>query len=125
MQSQPLSAHYMTNDEGQIKTMCVVINIQLEIAKKMAKCSSLGLVWGRSYNWMISLFSLKLHLSWSRCFLALYNLAKMHLDLTFGGSWLNFPDTCPIKILLEGFYTRVLSMGTLFMVIFQLIRPAK
>ena len=54
MQSQPLSAHYMTNDEGQIKTMCVVINIQLEIAKKMAKCSSLGLVWGRSYNWMIS-----------------------------------------------------------------------
>ena len=44
MQSQPLSTHYMTNDEGQIKTMCVVINIQLEIAKKMAKCSSLGLV---------------------------------------------------------------------------------
>ena len=44
MQSQPLSTHYMTNDECQIKTMCVVINIQLEIAKKMAKCSSLGLV---------------------------------------------------------------------------------
>ena len=31
----------------------------------------------------------------------------MHLDLTFEGLWLNFPDTCPIKTLLEGLYTRI------------------
>ena len=44
--------------------------------------------------------------SWFRCFLALYNLAMIHLDLTFGGLWLDFLDTCLFKTLLEGFYTR-------------------
>ena len=34
MQGQPLSTHYMTKDESQIKTICVVINFQLEIALK-------------------------------------------------------------------------------------------
>ena len=34
MQGQPLSTHYMTMDESQIKTMCVVINFQLVIALK-------------------------------------------------------------------------------------------
>ena len=32
MQGQPLSTCYETKGESQIKTACVVINIQLEIA---------------------------------------------------------------------------------------------
>ena len=32
MQGQPLSTRYKTKYESQIKTTCVVINIQLEIA---------------------------------------------------------------------------------------------
>ena len=31
----------------------------------------------------------------------------MRTDLTFGGLWLNSPDNCPIKTLLEGFYTKI------------------
>ena len=34
MQGQPLSTRYETKGESHIKTTCVVINIQLEIAYK-------------------------------------------------------------------------------------------
>ena len=64
-------------------------------------------------------------LSWFMCLLALYNLGKMNPDLTFGRPWSNYLDTCPIKILLEDFYTWVLALVILFKVIFLLMRPAK
>ena len=94
----------------------------------MVKCLSLGLVWVWWYNWMLflSFFSFPIWtFHWSRCFLAFYNLVKLHLDLTFWGSWSNFLDTYPIKILLEIFYTRVLVMGTLFRAISPLMRPTR
>ena len=33
--------------------------------------------------------------------------AKMYLSPTFGRLGLDFPNTCPIKALLEGFYIEV------------------
>ena len=51
----------------------------------------------------------------SRCFLALYKLARMHLDLTFRGLRLDFLDTCPIKTLLKGFYNKIWAvMDTIY-----------
>ena len=44
MQGQPLSTRYKIRDESQIKTLCEMINIQLQIALKVDKCLSLGSV---------------------------------------------------------------------------------
>ena len=52
---------------------------------------------------------------WSKCFLALYKLAWMHLDLTFRGLRLDFLDTCPIKTLIKGFYNKIWAvMDTIY-----------
>jgi len=55
MQSQPLSTYYVTRDENQTKNYMRSGNIQLEIAWKLAKCSSSSSVWGRWYNRMVFL----------------------------------------------------------------------
>ena len=76
------------------KTTSVVINIQVGNRWKRTKC------WFSVYLSMVlqmiflsspclwSFFFI-LPLPWSWCFLALYILAKMYLDLTFGRLWSN------------------------------------
>ena len=97
------------------RTIRKIVTFQQEIAWKLTKCLSSGSIRGGRYNGMV-LFSLLFLFQysflslWSRYFLALYNLVRMHLDLTFGGLWSNSPDTCPIKTLLEGVYNRIWAM---------------
>ena len=91
---------------------------------------SLGLVRGRSYRKFISFKCQKQKKKKKnpppiQGLLGFILLAKMYLSPTLGRSGSDFLDNCPIKALLEGFYTKVWAGWTLFKIISSLMRLAK
>ena len=87
---------------------------------------SSGLVRGRSYKKYLRSRSQKQKIPPPiQGLLGFTSSAKMYLSPTLGRSVSDFLDNCPMKVLLEGFYTKVWARGTLFKVISSLMQPTK
>ena len=109
MQGQLLNTRCVTKDKNQSKILYAKWKYSTGNSIKISLRMMVQLN-GFSLSLSLFFFCISPQISsppWSRCFLALYKLARIHLDFTFGVLKSYFLDTYPIKTLLEGFYNKI------------------